>query len=165
MRTLLISELRSQRTLLKVRGQDTDLINDPREKFMSRKTPGAGLKKHLPQVEGWEAHRLHTWGPTPWGRSKEAVKCVCGISGRPAPGAGDCLPPCILQGNPPAVVQRGSHPGTCFSIASGLCLSCNEHIWAPHSTRDRGCSFTVFMAPGTGPGTPSGLEASGVSAL
>lgn len=150
----------SRRTFLKVRGQDTDLINYPREKFVLRKTPGTGPKKRLtsggrmgsPQAAHLGANTL---GEKQRSRQVHTVvflegkaKCfweTCSWACRePSSLAQPCLRPALSKETPPALVQRGSQSGSGFSIASGLFLSRNEHICPLRSTRDRDCLLPLW---------------------
>lgn len=100
----------------------------------------------LPRVEGWEAHRLHTWGPTPWEEKQSSSKTHSGVFlGDSPPGPTQSPTSCLRSSSePPALEQtEPTHSWTLAYVASGLFPSGNEHMWVP-LTRERDCLLSTW---------------------
>lgn len=133
----------SRRSFTKGRGQDTDLVRDPREKFMLWKTPEAA--SYLRWKDG-EPTGCTLGGQHPGGGRKGAVRCS--VSGSPAP-----RPALSSEPLQPAY-EEARLPGPA-SVLLQVCSQASTR-GPSHAPRDRARLFTPLMVPGTGPGTPRG---------
>lgn len=100
----------------------------------------------LPQVEGWEAHRLHTWGPTPWEEKQSSSQVHIGVllgDSPPGPARSPTSRLCSSS-EPPGLEQtEPTHSWGLAYVALGLFPSGNGHIRVP-LTRERDCLFSMW---------------------